>query len=181
MSPRTKTCPVCGRDNAASDFFCHNCGSEIASIPVTVQSRTAPPFEAKSPPAMRTCPECNHPTDLVLPLCGHCGFELVTAAKPKLFLLIGGESHECKNGDVIGRDGTVAKDYFSALGTVSRRHVTISEKDGQWMITVTPTVQNITKLDGTELPRGLACPLSGEHTLKLSTQCEVKLRVMATE
>ncbi len=66
---------------------------------------------------------------------------------------------------------------FSGIGTVSRRHALLTQRDGQWFVTALAGVQNITQLDGRELPRGTPQPLTGEHTLKLSTQCEVRLRV----
>ena len=50
-------------------------------------------------------------------------------------------------------------------------------RDGAWFVTVSPTVQNITQLDGREIPRGVAQPLLGDHVLRLSTQCEVRLKV----
>jgi hypothetical protein len=95
----------------------------------------------------------------------------------RLFLIIGQESFECKDGDVLGREGTVARPYFSGIGTVSRKHAGLAHREGCWFVTVSPGVQNITQLDGREIPRGVAQPLCREHVLKLSTQCEVRLKV----
>ena len=37
--------------------------------------------------------------------------------------------------------------------------------------------KNITQLDGRDMAVGASVPLAGEHVLKMSSQCEVKLRV----
>ncbi|HXU79617.1 MAG TPA: hypothetical protein VN794_23755 [Methylomirabilota bacterium] len=99
------------------------------------------------------------------------------AQAQRLLLIIGKESFECKDGDTLGREGTVAKAFFSAIGTVSRKHVGLALREGAWFVIVSPTVQNITQLDGREIPRGVAQPLLGDHVLRLSTQCEVRLKV----
>jgi predicted component of type VI protein secretion system len=90
---------------------------------------------------------------------------------------VGAQKFECRDGDFIGREGTVGCQVFSGIGTVSRRHVSLSLRDGQWFLTALAGVQNITQLDGRELPRGVPQPLTGEHMLKMSTQCEVRLKV----
>jgi hypothetical protein len=41
------------------------------------------------------------------------------------------------------------------------------------------TDKNITEVDGTLLRPGEATALSGEHILKMSSRCEVRLRVEA--
>ena len=55
----------------------------------------------------------------------------------------------------------------------------LTRRDGQWFVTALAGVPNITQLDGRELPRGTPHSLTGEHTLKMSTQCEGKLKVPA--
>jgi hypothetical protein len=119
----------------------------------------------------------------VLVLCTNCGGDLTlsgTGAKAagRLLLMVGQETFECRSGDVLGREGTVAGWLFASIKTVSRKHATLTKKEGGWFITVSLDVHNMTQLDGKELPRGVAQPLSGEHVLKLSTQCEVRLKVV---
>jgi hypothetical protein len=119
-------------------------------------------------------------------LCTRCGFELAEAGSgssggKRLLLIVGEETFECKHGDILGREGTVARPFFSAIGTVSRKHAGLSEREGAWFVTVSPAVQNITQLDGREIPRGVGQALSGDHLLRLSTQCEVRLKVIGRD
>jgi len=129
-------------------------------------------------------PSLEKSLEIIEPMAGYnCGFDL-SAARPganqanRLFLVIGRENFECKDGDTLGREGTLARSFFSGIGTVSRRHASLTHRNGCWFVTVSPTVQNMTQLDGRELPRGVDQPLSGEHILKLSTQCEVRLTIL---
>lgn len=185
MSPAKKQCPVCGCQNSDLDFFCQNCGMDIslvsAAAPAPAPQPPAPPAPPQPAPQPRVCPKCGQSSDL--PLCSNCGFDLSTAASAannaaQLFLLIGKEKFQCKHGDTLGREGTVAPSFFSAVGTVSRKHVSLSQRNGCWFLTVPPSVRNPTQLDGRELPRALEQPLTGEHSLKLSSQCEVRLQVV---
>ena len=179
-----KKCQVCGTENADGDFFCQNCGAEIslpaaAGAPVVSAADAKAAAPAKAP---RVCPKCGRANEAVFSLCTNCGSELPAAGldaaqAQRLLLIIGKESFECKDGDTLGREGTVAKAFFSAIGTVSRKHVGLALREGAWFVTVSPTVQNITQLDGREIPRGVAQPLLGDHVLRLSTQCEVRLKV----
>jgi len=179
-----KKCQVCGTENAEGDFFCQNCGAEIslpaaAGAPVVSAADAKAAAPAKAP---RVCPKCGQANEAVFSLCTNCGSELPAARldaaqAQRLLLIIGKETFECKDGDTLGREGTVAKAFFSAIGTVSRKHVGLALREGAWFVTVSPSVQNITQLDGREIPRGVAQPLLGEHVLRLSTQCEVRLKV----
>jgi hypothetical protein len=183
MNLKKKKCHVCGCENSESDFFCQNCGIDISLVGI---AHPASPTETSRPavesPAssQRVCPKCGQSNDAVFMLCRHCGFDF--SASPAvnathLSLVIGSEVFECKDGDVLGRDGTVARPFFSAIGTVSRKHVSLVNRNGAWFVAVCPGVQNITRLDDNELKSGTEQPLTGEHVLKLSTQCEVRLRV----
>ena len=170
-----KKCPVCNCDNADADFFCRDCGAELS---LADGAAKAPPIAKPetAPAGRRVCPQCGEANDPVLPLCSRCGFDLSKDAG-KLFLVIGADRFECNDSDVLGRDGTVARSFFSSVGTVSRRHVRLSRRDGRWFVAVLPGVQNITELDGRALVAGVEQALTGEHVLKLSTPCEVRLSV----
>jgi len=150
-----KVCPLCGTVNEFFAFLCGGagCGNDLSAV---VPSGGATAVEQVPAQSAAT------PTSPSL---------------PSLLLSVGAQSFECRDGDIIGREGTVGCQVFSGLGTVSRRHVSFTLRDGQWFVTALAGVQNITQLDGRELPRGAPQPLTGEHTLKMSTQCEVKLRV----
>jgi hypothetical protein len=175
-------CQVCGSENSDSDFFCQHCGTEI-SLPAI--NRAAVPCadssspQATAPSSVRACPKCGTPNDAVFPLCMNCGFDWSAGpgAADRLLLVIGQETFECKDGDILGREGTVAQPFFSAIGTVSRKHVGLTHREGRWFLTVSPAVQNVTQLDGRDIPRAVEQWLSGEHVLRLSTQCEVRLKL----
>ena len=92
---------------------------------------------------------------------------------------MGGRIFECRDGDVLGRAGTLASDMFVPFGTVSRQHASLVRREGRWFVIPSPTVHNSTRLDGVELKRGEPTPLTGDHSLGMSTKCEVKLRVVA--
>ena len=168
---------------------------------VKAESAPAPTAPAVVVSAKKVCPLCGTVNEFFALLCGGagCGNDLsavmpsggtpaekvpeqpaaapASPALPGLILSVGAQSFECRDGDFIGREGTVGCQVFSSLGTVSRRHVSLTRRGGQWFLTALAGVHNITQLDGRELPRGAPQPLTGEHTLKMSTQCEVKLKV----
>ena len=153
-SPK-KVCPLCGTMNEFFALLCGGagCGNDLSAVlpsggTPSANKPAAQPAQAPAAPAL-----------------------------PGLLLSVGAQNFECRDGDFIGREGTVGCQVFSGIGTVSRRHVSLTRRDGQWFVTAVAGVQNITQLDGRELPRGTPHPLTGEHTLKMSTQCEVKFKV----
>lgn len=150
-----KVCPLCGTLNEFFALLCGGagCGNDLSAVLPSGGSPAAPPAAAQPAPAP------------------------ASPALPGLLLSVGAQSFACRDGDIIGREGTVGCQVFSGIGTVSRRHVAFTQRDGQWFVTALAGVQNITQLDGRELPRGTPQPLTGEHTLKMSTQCEVRLKV----
>lgn len=147
-----KVCPLCGTVNEFFALLCGGagCGNDLSAV---MPSGGAP--AAEPPPAQRAEPP----------------------ALPALVLSAGAQSFACRDGDIIGREGTVGCQVFSGIGTVSRRHVSLTRCGDRWFVTALAGVQNITQLDGRELPRGVPQPLTSEHTLRMSTQCEVRLRV----
>jgi len=139
----------------------------------------------------KECPQCGEENEAFLILCRQCGADIQGAearaassnepgsgGELKLTLEIGSESFERRDGDILGREGTVACQALAAIKTVSRRHIGVSLIEGQWHATALAGVQNVTQLDGREMKRNIALPLSGEHTLRMSTQCEARLRVI---
>jgi hypothetical protein len=95
----------------------------------------------------------------------------------KLVIVVGTQTFECRDGDILGKEGTLASQIFRGIQTVSRRHVLVTQKDGRWFLTVFAGVQNATQLDGQELRRGIPYALTGNQQLKMSHACEVNLRV----
>ena len=163
-----KKCPHCGTLNEAYAMLC-TCGRPIeAKDPPTETARAdeqvpAPPGIAPAPPPGSVPTPTNAPE--------------VTLRESRLCLVVGAMQYECHEGDVLGREGTIASQVFNSIKTVSRRHVSISKQNGQWRIAALPGVANKTLLDGHDLPPAGAA-LTGDHTLRMSSQCEVKLRVL---
>ncbi len=151
-----KVCPLCGTINESYALLCGGagCGNDLSAV--TPSGGTAPP----APAATRTATPV-----------------AASPVAPALHLTVGAQRFACRDGDIIGREGTVGCQIFAGLGTVSRRHVALAQRDGQWFLTALAGVQNTTQLDGRELPRGTPQPLTGNHSLRMSTQCEVRLKV----
>jgi hypothetical protein len=213
MTQLFKKCPSCGHLNPETEIFCQNhaCGGTDISLvqvesPVCSSALTPAAAVASSSRQVKICPKCGRENESFALLCGHtaCGTMLdevalgrvPAAAIPladeasgerapkRLWLLVGGQSFECRNGDVLGRKGTVACQVFAGIGTVSGQHVSLQLRGGQWQVVNLPLPpgragKNVTQLDGHEVEIGDSLPLTGEHVLKMSTQCEVRLCVTA--
>jgi hypothetical protein len=164
-----KKCSRCGNLNDAYAILCA-CGTplEANAFPdETVQAdEESPPRPTSAAASLPGSP----PTSASAPD--------VTLRENRLYLVVGTAQHECHEGDILGREGTLENHVFSALKTVSRRHVRISKQGGQWHLAPLPGVVNKTLLDGRALPAA-GSALTAEHTLTMSSQCEVKLRVLA--
>jgi len=132
---------------------------------------------SNSPQSSIPCPKCKAPNEPGLFLCSECGHELSASNNGKtLSLVANGRSYRCADGDILGRSGTLAQDFFSAIVTVSRKHISLPFRDGKWYVRVLPGVGNLTQLDGQSLPAGSESLLESEHRLRLSSKCEVILR-----
>ncbi len=99
---------------------------------------------------------------------------------PVLVLVIHGKSFRCEPGDVLGREGTVARDEFLPVGTVHRRHAQLNVDNGAWCLTSLASTRNLTEVDGKAVSQGEKVPLRGEHTIRLSTGSMFKLIVQQT-
>jgi hypothetical protein len=149
MSKLVKICPSCGTKWPETTPACRNdrCKADLFNARIVDEEETP-----VSPPPVPGVPA-------------------------RLLLATGGQEFVCKDGDVLGREGSVAVAAFQNIGEVSRRHVSVSLQDGQWFLSVLPNVPNLTELDGVRLTPGAPQALKGEHRLRLSTKCEVRLRV----
>lgn len=153
-----KVCPLCGTINESYALLCGGagCGNDLSAV--TPSGGTAP-----SPPALTPAPAP----------------AAASTATPALHLTVGAQRFSCRDGDIIGREGTVGCQIFAGLGTVSRRHVSLTQRDGQWFLTALAGVQNTTQLDGRELPAASpnpspaptpsACPRSVKCACKWAT------------
>ena len=100
-----------------------------------------------------------------------------TEVTPGLKILFGGRTYIARHGTVLGREGTVAREVFEKFSTISRVHAKITKAGGCWYVTVPAAVANSTLLDGMEAKRDTPLPLLGEHILKLSDDCIIRLKV----
>jgi hypothetical protein len=182
VSNRLKKCGCCGQFSSEKEALCTPCGQPFTGLEAIgdeLQKASPPAIEVGAPE--RVCPVCDFVNEPFSVLCTglDCGTDLSgTASIPKRLLLIAGEvSYECRDGDILGREGTLARQFFAGIGTVSRRHVKFSRNEKGWAMAAQHGVQNVTQLDGCELPQGVLKFLTGEHILKMSTKCEVKLKV----
>ncbi|WP_309380899.1 hypothetical protein [Cerasicoccus frondis] len=98
-----------------------------------------------------------------------------TTIEPGLKVTVEGKTYLAHHGDVLGREGSIAKDVFYFIKTVSRVHVKILKQEGFWFITVPRAVSNSTKLDGVEVPRDVPQKINGTRILKMSDSCVVTL------
>ena len=155
------------------------------------KTKTPETIHEDPPVGGKECPQCGAENEAFLILCRQCGADIqaaeagepgvdkpAPATESKLMLEIGSESFECRDGDILGREGTVACQALAAIKTVSRRHISVSLVGGRWHATALAGVQNVTQLDGREMKRNIPQPLSGDHKLRMSTQCEARLRVV---
>jgi anti-sigma B factor antagonist len=65
-----------------------------------------------------------------------------------------GASYPCKDGDVIGTEGRLAKAYFSQITNLSARHLLIGQLEGRWFVFTPKNVQHPFILDGVALRAG---------------------------
>jgi hypothetical protein len=100
-----------------------------------------------------------------------------THIEPGVKIIIDDRTYTGRHNSVLGREGTIAVDYFEKFSTVSRRHAKITKDGGRWFITVPASVANSTMLDGIEVKRDQPYPIVGEHILKLSEQVVVRLKL----
>lgn len=148
-------CPACGATNPAYLDFC-TCGIALEAIssPVAPRSEVAENKSASK-----------------------------KSSNKKLIIVVGNQQFECKDGDVLGRVGTVACQIFSGIGTVSGRHVSVQLRSGEWWLTNLPLqpgkdTKNATIVAGRELSIGASVRLTGDTMLQMSTKCTVTLRVV---
>lgn len=87
----------------------------------------------------------------------------------RLEITVEGQTFVCRDGDVLGRRGTVGVERLGHVSVISRRHLQVHrELTGQWRLHVLAEARNATFLDGVVLPRGEGHPLSpGDHRVEV--------------
>lgn len=209
MTSNLVKCRVCLQIFEDTVTFCPNpnCGSpdfertEDVPTPAPGASDASGPFE-------KICPRCKARNEAYAVIC-ECSHEFTSSdnilptqvaavpsipdpqvrarkAQPKLWLVVGTQAIECHHGDTIGREGTLACDLFKPIGTVSRKHIAVELRGEQWYLVNLPLAPDrhadkMTEVDGTSLKAGESIALSGEHIARMSSRCDVRLRVEAAE
>jgi hypothetical protein len=196
-----RQCPVCGGHEPAGSFLCSSCGADLSSVRPTRPAaerpsgtspkRSEPVAQAPSTSDSKACPRCQATNAAWALLCVQCGADLpavsqlpaaggassVTAGN-ELFLVIHGRTYRCNPGDVLGRDGTIAREEFQACPTVHRKHARVSLEDGQWRLTADAHAKNITAIDDQKLKPGEGGSLSADHHVRFSTKLTFLLKVV---
>jgi len=108
----------------------------------------------------------DHVTSVLCPRCRR-------PAPPPLALVVGARREPLRDGDVLGREGTVAAELF-AFPEVSRQHARVLRRDGTWWLEAL-SASNVTRLDGRDVARGTRVALGDHHAVLLSTRCAVGL------
>jgi hypothetical protein len=198
MSGQVKICEACGSENDPFVVICF-CGQPISHILPTSKVTAHEPHEIPVPtqkPGEKVCSGCgaSHPSHRLSCDCGErlpaeapttscnplnspseAGATTVEPTLRKLELVIGGQRILLKDGDILGRTGTVEVSSFSRIPEISREHASIVFLNAQWH--VIPLSPNMTELDGVVLSRGKPHPLTGHHRMRLSTKCQITLEV----
>src|SRR5215218_5897301 len=99
-----------------------------------------------------------------------------TEIEPGVKVVIGERTYTARHGTVLGREGTLAIEYFDKFTAVSRRHAKITKDGGRWFVTIPVAVANSTMFDGVEMKRDQPYAILGEHVLKMSDKCIVRLK-----
>ena len=190
MSKLVKKCASCGQSNPETETLCSACSASLSGIRAQTSESAAPEPDAQ--PDGWTCPRCQV-TGNSLPLCGSCG-EIEPEGSPsrqgdmpassgnraagaRLLLVVGNKQFDCRENDILGREGTLAREAFEGIPTVSRHHLLLTCPGGHWYMTILPGVTNGTLLDGEEIHVNQPQPLTGEHSIGLSKRCEIRLKV----
>jgi anti-anti-sigma factor len=122
----------------------------VSKKPQTQPARQAPP----TPPVLQTVPVSPGPVQP--PALGPAGIANRREAKypAQLEVRAEGASYPCKDGDVIGTEGRLAKAYFSQITNLAARHLLIGQLEGRWFVFTPKNVQHPFILDGVALRAG---------------------------
>jgi len=99
-----------------------------------------------------------------------------TIPEAAINVIIDDRIYRARNGSVLGREGTLAKEYFAKFETISRVHAKITKAAGSWYVTIPSSVINSTLIDGMEAKRDVPHPVRGERVLKLADNCVIRLK-----
>jgi len=205
MSELVIICDACKKENDRHSVFCEDCAQPINHIlpveKVPVLKQLGGSSQNTTP--NKNCPKCGAiPSPSFRLTCDTCGVRFVVQGgvvgesashvasistigsseevsppiRGSLFLCFGNKRFELKEGDVLGREGTVAVSDFAVFDTVSRMHACINYVGEVWHIQ--RLSKNITEVDGKALDKGELHALNqGSNSVRLSSKCEITLEV----
>lgn len=146
-------CPFCGGENCDGREICSNCGCQL-SKQLPGESGSEGKWVVRCPKCGKEYPvsgqddritECDFCEDEFDRMeIGNCIPERVVEHLSKVPSRK--ESYVClkeirsqtvvsvKNDEIIGREGTVARDFFAEHGAISGQHCRLYEKDGSWFL-----------------------------------------------
>jgi ribosomal protein S27AE len=196
-----KVCPTCGCINSALSIFCENCGVDISSEKVQDDTnieirdiKKCPNCGYSNDKDAVVCEKCGNPLDNVKPkrfIDVHKKEEKINDKKENIsntlqITLREGEELVLitESGDTIkippnyrvtlGREGDIRPEIFMPYLTVSRRHLIVEYKDGNWYITdISKT--NFTYLNGNPIEKNKAYPIKKGDIISLSTKFKLKV------
>lgn len=156
----SKICHSCGYENPDDEFLCRKCDADLTARPPII------PNQGQDLPSDET----------------NLTQEAPEKYTPTLELVVGNKRFQCRDGDILGREGNLAKNLFQNIDTVSRKHIFLSLQDGVWRVKAGKNVSNSTTLDGDEMDRDKPYSLhEGEYELTMSRACKITLRVKEPE
>jgi anti-sigma B factor antagonist len=122
------------------------------------QTTTAVPKKPQTQPARQTTPTPVLPMAPLAPAPGQRPAGMANRREAKypaqLEVRAEGASYPCKDGDVIGTEGRLAKAYFSQITNLAARHLLIGQLEGRWFVFTPKNVQHPFILDGVALRAG---------------------------
>jgi anti-sigma B factor antagonist/stage II sporulation protein AA (anti-sigma F factor antagonist) len=121
------------------------------------------PAAAPAPPAARESKPAPAPTPAATP-----AGAAKKAGAAKVELIVGTHIIECRDGDVIGLEGTVAPHLFKSAPSLQPRHFLIGKGTDSWFVMVPRNVEVTTHFDDAVITPGERNTLSGEHRLKIA-------------
>lgn len=154
-----KKCPGCGLENNQDSIVCSKCSHPLDMIESHPKNQAdVVEQDTQSLQDTHSKPRESHSFATIM--------ESICLISNK-----DGTTIQCKNGDILGREGTILKNYFKQYGTVSNIHAKITLKAGLWNV-IDLNSSNGTFLNHTKLTPNAEYPLKQNDLLRLSSRLE---------
>jgi anti-anti-sigma factor len=127
-------------------------GQATTAVPKKPQGQ--PARQSPPPPVLQTVPVSPAPVQAPIPRPAGMASRREAKYPAQLEVRAEGASYPCKDGDVIGTEGRLAKAYFSQITNLAARHLLIGQLEGRWFVFTPKNVQHPFILDGVALRAG---------------------------